>query len=147
MNTPNDNTENTETGAGTDAGHQPGKGKRHHRTKRAAFWLRTIELRKDAMTREYRKSLRDVAREGISDEEYDAMLATLEKMARNLGWDETQADERGFGRGRGFGPGFGTEFGPDRRFGRGHRHPAMMHGFGHRHPHRDESSPADAPQA
>ena len=121
MNTPNETPEqNSSDQAGP-------KGKRHDRTQRAAFWLRTIELRKQKLTREYRKSLRDTAREGISDEEYAAMLGTLEKMARNLGWDESQKHERPFGRG----------------FGRGHRHPAMMgfgpgHGFGHGHGHDDE---------
>ncbi len=153
MNTPNDTTDNTAPDAGegrTDdlgADRKPGKGKgRRDRTQRAAFWLRTIELQKDRRAREYRKSLRDVAREGISDEEYAAMLATLEKMARNLGWDESQPDERPFGRGfgrrHGFGPGFGGHghgFGPDHDheghgFRHGHRHPGMMRGFGRMHP-------------
>ena len=110
MNTPNETPEQNSSAP---------KGKRPDRTQRAAFWLRTIELRKHKLTREYRKSLRDTAREGISDEEYAAMLGTLEKMARNLGWDESQKDERPFGRGFGF--------------GRGHRHPATMHGFGPGH--------------
>ena len=130
MNTPNETPENQTTPdapmGGADG--KPAKGKRPDRTQRAAFWLRTIELRKQKLTGEYRKSLRDTAREGISDEEYSAMLGTLEKMARNLGWDESQKDERPFGRG----------------FGRGHRHPAMMrgfgpgHGFGHGHAHDGE---------
>ena len=123
MNTPNETPENTTAGAGTPGeNRKPGKGRGRDRTTRAAFWLRTIELQKERKVREYRRSLRSVAREGISDEEYAAMLATLEKMARNLGWDETQQDARPFGRGgeRGFGPGFGH----------GHRHPAMLHGKG-----------------
>ena len=121
MNTPNETPEqNSSDQAGP-------KGKRPGRTQRAAFWLRAIDVRKHALTHEYRKSLRHTAREGISDEEYAAMLGTLEKMARNLGWDESQKDERPFGRG----------------FGRGHRHPAMMgfgpgRGFGHGHGHGDE---------
>lgn len=137
MNTPNETNPTPEADTVGDD-RKPGKGKRHDRTKRAAFWLRTIELQKDRKTREYRKSLRDVAREGISDEEYDAMLATLEKMARNLGWDESQPDERPFGRGhrRGFGHGFGGE----RGFGHGHRHPAMLHGFGRLHPEGHDHS-------
>ena len=113
MNTPNETPEQN------SSDHAARKGKRPDRTQRASFWLRTIELRKHQLTREYRKSLRDTAREGISDEEYSAMLGTLEKMARNLGWDESQQDERPYGRG----------------FGRGHRHPAMMRGFGHGHGH------------
>ena len=92
MNTPNETPENQTTPDApqgrTDG--KPAKGKRPDRTQRAAFWLRTIELRKQKLTLEYRKSLRDTAREGISDEEYAAMLGTLEKMARNLGWDESQ---------------------------------------------------------
>jgi hypothetical protein len=124
MNTPNETPENTND--------KPGKGKRHDRTQRASFWLRTIELQKDRKTREYRKSLRDTAREGISDEEYAAMLATLEKMARNLGWDESQPDERAFGRGHRRGFGHDGEFGHG--FGHDHRHPAMLRGFRRMHP-------------
>ena len=99
------------------------------RTTRPSFWLRAIEHRKHQLPREYRATLGDTARDGISDEDYATTMATLEKMARNLGWDESQRDERPFG--RGFGP------------GRGHRHghPAMMHGFGPRHPQHD--APAD----
>ena len=138
MNTPNETPEQN-----SNEQRAP-KGKRPDRTQRAAFWLRTIELRKHKLTREYRKSLRDTAREGISDEEYAAMLGTLEKMARNLGWDESQKDERPFGHGHGF--------------GHGHRHPAMLRGFRRMHPaerHRDlhtETPPmnnvtTDTPQA
>ena len=127
MNTPNETPENQTAPDAPQGGAdgKPAKGKRPDRTQRAAFWLRAIDVRKHTLTHEYRKSLRDTAHEGISDEEYAAMLATLEKMARNLGWDESQKDERPFGRG----------------FGRGHRHPAMMrgfgpgHGFGHDHHH------------
>jgi hypothetical protein len=150
MNTPNETPENTTPNAdslGDDR--RPGKGRGRDRTQRAAFWLRTIELQQHRKMREYRKSLRAVAREGISDEEYAAMLGTLEKMARNLGWDETQPDGPfGRGQGRGFGPGFGH----------GHRHPAMMHGkggmrgFRRMHPadHRDihaEDVTTDTPRA
>ena len=91
------------------------------RTARPGYWLRAIEHGKRRMTREYRRSLGDVAREGISDEDYATTLATLEKMARNLGWDESQAAERGGHRhGEGMHGRFGRGFG--RRFG---------HGFGH----------------
>jgi hypothetical protein len=92
-------------------------------THRPSFWLRAIELRKHELTREYRRGLGDKAREGVSDEDYATTVATLEKMARNLGWDEDDRPERPFG-----------------RFGR--RHPAMMraHGFGpKRHHPRDEA--------
>ena len=126
MNTPNETPEQ-------NSGQKASKGKRPDRTQRAAFWLRTIELRKHTLTHEYRKSLRHTARDGISDEEYAAMLGTLEKMARNLGWDESQKDERPFGRGHG------------RAFGRGHRHPATLHGFGHGfgHGHGDHNHDHD----
>jgi len=89
------------------------------RQPRPNFWLRAIEHRKHALTREYRRTLGDTAREGISDEDYATTMATLEKMARNLGWSEGQQDERPFGPGRGF--------------GRGHGH---SRGFGHGHPGR-----------
>lgn len=98
------------------------------RTPRPAFWLRAIEHRKHELTREYRKTLGATARDGISDEDYATTMATLEKMARNLGWDESQG-----------------------RFGRGHRHPAMMHGhgFGHRRFGHGDETPrsAEAPGA
>ena len=112
MNTPNETPENQTAHdaplGGADG--KPAKGKRPDRTQRAAFWLRTIELRKQKLTREYRKSLRDTAREGISDEDYATTMATLEKMAINLGWDDSQRPDRG------------------------HRHPGMARGFGRRHP-------------
>ena len=96
--------------------------------RRPGFWLRAIEQRKHALAHEYRKGLGDAAREGISDEDYATTMATLERMARNLGWDEEQAPfERGFG-------------------GHGHpgmRHPGMRHHrFGPRRPSRDEAPEA-----
>jgi hypothetical protein len=94
---------------------------KNERTNRPNYWLRAIEFRKHQLGREYRATLGDKAREGVSDEDYATTMATLEKMARNLGWDETQADAV---KGRGFGPGFGH--------GHGHRHPGMMRGFGPR---------------
>jgi hypothetical protein len=92
-------------------------------TLRPHFWLRVIEHRKHQLTREYRTSLGTSAREGISDEDYATTMATLEKMARNLGWDETQQHDTPWGpRGR-------RHHGMGRHFGRGH-------GFGHtRHDH------------
>ena len=79
------------------------------KTQRPTFWMRTIEGRKNRLTREYRTTLNDTARAGISDEDYATTMATLEKMARNLGWDESQHDERGFGP---LGHGFGRRGGP-----------------------------------
>ena len=100
------------------------------RTARPNFWLRAIEVRKHELTREYRKSLGSTAREGISDEDYATTMATLEKMARNLGWSEDQQHERPFGRGRGF----------------GHRHPGMRGGHGPRHPFADRA-PTETPES
>lgn len=81
---------------------------------RPSFWLRAIEHRKHQLTREYRATLGDTAREGISDEDYATTMATLEKMAHNLGWSEDQR----------------PEYRPDRAWGRGARHPGMMRGRG-----------------
>lgn len=88
-------------------------------TPRPAFWLRAIEHRKHELTRDYRRALGDTAREGISDEDVATTTATLEKMARNLGWDGSSRHERRFGPGR---------------FGRGGRRTGVMRGFGPRHP-------------
>ena len=99
MNTPSENPETTT------------------KPRRPGYWLRAIEHRKHRLTREYRAALGDTAREGISDEDYATTMATLEKMARNLGWNDGAHAEYGYGRG----PGFGPAFGPGRRpFGRGH---------------------------
>lgn len=112
------------------------------RTLRPNFWLRAIEQRKHELTRDYRKTLGGTAREGISDEDYATTMATLEKMARNLGWDESQRPERGHG------PAFGHGHGR----GRGHRHFGRMHGFGPQHPmhddrHTDSTKPVDSTEA
>ncbi|MCU1440525.1 MAG: hypothetical protein JWP85_1522 [Rhodoglobus sp.] len=93
---------------------------------RPHFWLRAIEHRKHELTREYRQSLGTSAREGISDEDYATTMATLEKMARNLGWDETQQHDAPWGRGR------------PRHPGMDHRHFGRGHGFGHSRRHHDE---------
>ena len=127
MNTPTENTE--------------------PRTRRPSFWLRAIEQRKHELGRDYRKSLGSVAREGISDEDYATTMATLEKMATNLGWDESQRPERGFG--RGFGPGDrhfghrGRGFGPRgmRHHGHGHDHE------GHNHHDHETDLPGTTPEA
>ena len=107
------------------------------KTERPTFWMRAIEGRKNQMTREYRATLGDSAREGISDEDYATTMATLEKMARNLGWDESQLDEHGFG--HGFGPHFGHRHGP-------HGHDG--HGRGPRRKDRREADlPKQTPEA
>jgi hypothetical protein len=92
----------------------------HERPVRPGYWLRAMEHRKHALTRDYRAGLGEKAREGVSDEDYATTMATLEKMARNLGWDESRADERGH---------FGPRFAPG--FGRGMGRPHFGHrGFG-----------------
>jgi len=122
----------------------------NNKTQRPGYWLRAIEFRKHQLGREqrraFRDSLADKARADISDEDYATTMATLEKMARNLGWDEEQEMPRGghgpFGRGhgpRGFGGhGFGSGFG-----GRGH-HDHPFHGERSRGP---KDLPSDGPQA
>ena len=96
----------------------------HERPLRPGYWLRAMEYRKHALTREYRASLGEKARDGVSDEDYATTMATLEKMARNLGWDDSQAGERGH---------FGPRFGPG--YGRGMGRPHFGHrGFGSGHP-------------
>jgi hypothetical protein len=116
------------------------------KTPRPNHWLRAIEFRKHQLTREYRETLGDKAREGVSDEDYATTMATLEKMARNLGWDESQRPD--FER-----PDFE---GHRRGFGHGHRHPGMMRGFGprgfhgpfdHDHDHEAEADQGKQPEA
>lgn len=75
-------------------------------------WMRAAAWRKRALAHEYYRGLDTVAREGISDEDYATTMATLEKMARNLGWEESQGEPgghpwraRGYGRGHGRGHG------------------------------------------
>jgi hypothetical protein len=66
----------------------------------------------------------------VSPEDYATMLASLEAIARDLGWDDNQP----FPRGHGFGPGrFGGPwpFRPEIRFGFG---PNRHHGFAPGHP-------------
>ncbi len=53
-------------------------------------WMRAAAWRKRALAHEYYRGLDATAREGISDEDYATTMATLETMARNLGWDESQ---------------------------------------------------------
>lgn len=79
----------------------------------------------------------------VSDADYTTTVASLEAIARGLGWDGSErmprarGRGRGFRRGRGFGRGFGRDadsdddFGARRGFGPhpGHRHPG--HGGHH----------------
>lgn len=102
------------------------------RTARPQFWLRAIEHRKHAMTKQYRRSLGDTAREGISDEDYATTMATLEQMARNLGWTEEEQAEHDEHR-RHFAPRFGR---------RGHGH-GERHGHADHHDHAADHGPAD----
>ncbi|BDV32204.1 MarR family winged helix-turn-helix transcriptional regulator [Microbacterium terricola] len=79
----------------------------------------------------------------VSPEDFATTLASLEAIARELGWnEESPVGRRGFGRGRGFGPGRGFRhgfghghgFGPDAEFGHGHGFgPDADHGHGHGH--------------
>jgi len=79
----------------------------------------------------------------VTPEDYSTTMASLEAIARELGWDENARMPRhgfgrgfgpgsGFGRGfgRGFGGGFGADFGPG--FGRGFG-PGFGRGFGPGH--------------
>lgn len=111
---------------------------------RPNFWLRAIEYRKHELGREYRATLGDQAREGISDEDYATTMATLEKMARNLGWDDSQFDEVGFGPRRGRGFGHGPHFGHH-----GHRDHEGHPGHDRRRDGRksDENRPEETPEA
>lgn len=88
------------------------------------LWLRAAGSRKRTLAFDYYRGLDATAREGISDDDYATTMATLEKMARNLGWDESQ----GMPDSRSFGPPFGPPF------GRGHGgHGRRHHKSGCRH--------------
>ncbi|QEO16173.1 hypothetical protein FLP10_09430 [Agromyces intestinalis] len=85
----------------------------------------------------------------VSPEDFATTLATLEAIARELGWDESQPMPRGRRGGRGFGRrGFGHRHG----FGHGHGHgfgrpgfpgfaPGDGHGHGYGHDPRAGSGP------
>ncbi|KAA9144904.1 hypothetical protein F6B41_29095 [Microbacterium lushaniae] len=96
--------------------------------------------------------IRERVSAAVPPEDFATTMASLEAIARELGWDETRPvppADRGFGRrggfgpgghlGRGFGPGGwpGHGFGPGERSGRGFGpggHFGRGHGFGpHRH--------------
>ena len=82
----------------------------------------------------------------VTPEQFDTTLASLEAIARELGWDESQPlpRRRGpFGR-RGFGPGMHRGFSPEhghghdhghRHGGHGHHEHPGAHGHGHGHGH------------
>lgn len=57
-------------------------------------WMRAIAWRKRQLAWEHYRSLDTTARAGISDEDYATTMATLEAMARNLGWSEDAEAER-----------------------------------------------------
>lgn len=73
----------------------------------------------------------------VTDEEYTAMTASLEKIAREFGWEEGKRLPRRHGRGHGFGNGHrhGHGHGCERGHGRGfgHGHDGHERGFGHGH--------------
>ncbi|MFT4220603.1 MAG: hypothetical protein QM611_08815 [Microbacterium sp.] len=82
------------------------------------------------------QSVREKVANAVSPEDFATMTASLQAIARQLGWDENERMPRGrrFGRGRPFGPGFRPGFGPNGPFGHGRpfgpggeRQP---HGFG-----------------
>lgn len=118
------------------------------KTNRPGFWLRAIQFRKHQLGREQRRAFRDEladkARTDISDEDYATTMATLEKMARNLGWDDDQELPGRFGRRHGFGSGHGHGFGRGHDHGHGHHdHPGRPFGpRGFRKPFRDEDPEA-----
>ena len=87
----------------------------------------------------------------VSPEDYATTMASLEAIARELGWEEGQRmPRRGFG--RGFGPGFRGGFGPGFRggpgfrpgFGAGHGSEEDGEGYGRHgaacHPHHGRGS-------
>jgi hypothetical protein len=104
MNTSPENSENTDRPAFDRESMTPGR------------WMRAAAWRKRALAHEYFRGLDATAREGISDEDYATTMATLEAMARNLGWDESQGMP---GRGPG---GYGRGHGHHRGHGRRHGH-------------------------
>ena len=82
-------------------------------------WMRAAAYRRHMFTCEYAASLGDTAREGISDEDYATTMATLELMARNLGWDDNQGQPEWGPRGPWGARGYGRRGGGCNR-GHGH---------------------------
>ncbi|MFJ6677833.1 hypothetical protein ACIQLK_01735 [Microbacterium sp. NPDC091382] len=75
----------------------------------------------------------------VHEDDYDTLLRSLDAIARELGWDESQPMPPRPGRGHrrgGFGRGFGRGFGPHRGEGFGPRH-------GHRFDHHDRHAEHD----
>ena len=76
----------------------------------------------------------------VSPEDYAITMASLEAIARELGWDESDPFPGGRGRGRGWGGRFGgpRPFRPDIKFGFG---PNLHHGFEPGRPGRPGTDP------
>lgn len=99
------------------------------------------------------EDIRDRVAGAVSPEEYATTMTSLEVIAREFGWDESDAGRRGsrhgfgrFGRGRGFGPGHG--FGHGDGFGPGHG-AGHSRESGHGRPGfhgRPDFGPADGPR-
>ncbi|WP_438352109.1 MarR family winged helix-turn-helix transcriptional regulator [Microbacterium sp. CJ88] len=102
---------------------------------------------RDAM-KERIEAVRARVLEAVTPDEYDTLVASLDKIARRFGWDGSERMPRGrgfggwFGRGwgrgwgrgfqPGFQPGFGPGFGPGHGLGPGHGFDSS-HGFGPDH--------------
>ncbi|WP_375386458.1 hypothetical protein [uncultured Microbacterium sp.] len=123
-------------------------------TETDGVWTLTDEGRaKRAAMKGRVDAIRERVTAAVSPEDYATTVASLEAIARALGWDGSERMPRGFGRGRaGFGPGFGRGFGhrgfgPGAGFGPGFGRPDFGHGHPgcgpeahdergqHRHPH------------
>lgn len=131
--TTNDSTqpENTQPD-GDQPGDQPDSAAPRAATPRT--WLSRIARRKRMLAHEQWRRLDDIARGGISDEDYATTMATLESMARNLGWDESEAPDEARGHdghhghhGRGHGHGHGHGHGRGHKGHQGH-HAHRHHG-------------------
>lgn len=91
----------------------------------------------------------------VPEDDYDTLLRSLDAIARELGWDESQpmpsrperGHRRGFGPRHGFGPHRGDGFGPHRGHGFGHHDRHGDHGrdCGHRHGHSERRGFAQHP--
>ncbi|WP_350348439.1 hypothetical protein ABIQ69_00505 [Agromyces sp. G08B096] len=83
------------------------------------------------------RALRERVVGAVSPEDFETTVATLETIARELGWDESQPLPRGRRGGRRFRGGFGHGFGERAQghAGWGHR---GEHGHGHERGHGDE---------
>ncbi len=122
-------------------------------TTRPGFWLRAIEYRKHELAREqrhaFRETLADKARVDISDEDYATTMATLEKMARNLGWRAGAESEGHFWpspRRQRRGPSRAADFRHDHD-GRRHGHGPGPFGRGFGHFDGSEDLPTPKPEA